>query len=429
MSVDVDTLIDEAVEYAFPLYETARTRYRDLLGADGLPGLPTNQVLHDRRVCDHLSRWITTPNNDTLYSRAWLDLSNAPVRVEVARLPEGRYWSIAFMDAWTRNVAVIGRHADNDGPVRVTLVGPGGDPGEEPGRVVRMPGSDAWLLARWLVDPEGDPAPGHAMQSCLSVSSSARGRPVRPVPSDGLDPAAFVAIVAERMAFNPPPDVDVPLLARIAPVGVRPSIADPWLDLPEAVRLAWTRRIGAARARIGGASATNRRLVQGWWVPAAPLGDYGTAYAQRAAVALAGLGALPPDEAVYAGRTHDDDGEPLHGRHAYRLDVPPAGIPADEFWSLSMYAPMPDGRRFFVENPIGRYAIGDRTPGLRREPDGSLQIWIGHAAPVDPAHRANWLPAPPESFLMTMRAYRPREALRTWTAPMPRLSRLSTPGE
>jgi DNA-directed RNA polymerase beta subunit len=37
MSVDVDTLIDEAVEYAFPLYETARTRYRDLLGADGLP--------------------------------------------------------------------------------------------------------------------------------------------------------------------------------------------------------------------------------------------------------------------------------------------------------------------------------------------------------------------------------------------------------
>lgn len=71
----------------------------------------------------------------------------------------------------------------------------------------------------------------------------------------------------------------------------------------------------------------------------------------------------------------------------------------------------------------------DSTPGLQREPDGSLRIWIGHAAPVDPARRANWLPAPPGSFLMTMRAYRPREALRTWTAPMPRLSRLSTPGK
>jgi hypothetical protein len=428
MSVAIDTLIDEAIEYAFPLYETARTRYRDLLGADGLPGLPTNQVLHDRRVCDHLSRWVTTPNNDTLYSRAWLDLSNAPVHVEVSRLPPGRYWSIAFIDAWTRNVAVIGRHTDDGGPLRVTLAGPGVDPGEAPGRVVRMPGTDAWLLARWLVDPEGDPGPGHAMQSCLSVSSSAIGRPVRPVPSDDLDPAAFVAVVAERMTFNPPPEADAPRLARIAPVGVRASIDDPWPGLPEVVRHAWARRIGTAHARILGAAATRRRLVQGWWAPTSPLGDFGTAYAQRAAVALAGLGALPPDEAVYAGRTHDDDGEPLDGRHAYRLDVPPEGIPADAFWSLSMYEQTRDGRRFFVENPIGRYAIGDRTPGLHREPDGTLRIWIGHGTPLDPVHRANWLPAPPGPFLMTLRAYRPREALRTWTAPMPSLSRLHAPG-
>jgi hypothetical protein len=39
-------------------------------------------------------------------------------------------------------------------------------------------------------------------------------------------------------------------------------------------------------------------------------------------------------------------------------------MPVDAFWSLSMYGPSPDGRRFFVDNPMRRYAIGYRTRGL-----------------------------------------------------------------
>ena len=56
MTNSVSTLnqdIDEAFVYVFPLYEVARTRYCDFLGAAGMPGLPTNTVLHDSRVCDH----------------------------------------------------------------------------------------------------------------------------------------------------------------------------------------------------------------------------------------------------------------------------------------------------------------------------------------------------------------------------------------
>ena len=85
---------------------------------------------------------------------------------------------------------------------------------------------------------------------------------------------------------------------------------------------------------------------------------------------------------------------------------------------------MPDGRKFFVHNPIGRHAIGDRTPGLRREADGSLRLWLQAREPADPVARANWLPAPDGPFNLTLRAYWPSEALRRWAVPLPRLERL-----
>ena len=60
----------------------------------------------------------------------------------------------------------------------------------------------------------------------------------------------------------------------------------------------------------------------------------------------------------------EDAGKVLSGPHIYRLTVPPGGTPADSFWSISLYELMPDGPRFFGRNPIERYSVGDRTPGL-----------------------------------------------------------------
>ena len=52
----------------------------------------------------------------------------------------------------------------------------------------------------------------------------------------------------------------------------------------------------------------------------------------------------------------------------------------------------------------------DRTPGLARNPDGSLDIWIGAASP-GPERESNWLPAPEGPFALFMRAYLPRPEL------------------
>ena len=89
-----------------------------------------------------------------------------------------------------------------------------------------------------------------------------------------------------------------------------------------------------------------------------------------------------------------------------------------------MYMITPEGRYFFVENPIGRYSIGDRTPGLIVEPDGKLEILIQSERP-EGRLAANWLPAPEGPLRLALRAYLPRAELRRRRWRVPRLRRLS----
>jgi hypothetical protein len=97
----------------------------------------------------------------------------------------------------------------------------------------------------------------------------------------------------------------------------------------------------------------------------------------------------------------------------------PADLPVGAFWSLSMYRMEPDGRGFFVDNPIDRYTIGDRTPGIGREADGSLVVRLQHAMPEDARGRANWLPAPEGRYLLNWRLYEPGAGLLSRRAILP----------
>jgi hypothetical protein len=151
-------------------------------------------------------------------------------------------------------------------------------------------------------------------------------------------------------------------------------------------------------------------FTDGWAYPRANLGDYGQDYIYRAMVALWGLGALPVAEAMYMKAEGDDGTGLFTGDGLYRLSLP-ADLPLDGFWSLSMYEATPDGQFFFTDNPIKRYAIGDRTAGLKREADGSLNLWIGRSDPGGD-RSANWLPAPKAGpFALYLRTYLPRAEL------------------
>ena len=103
----------------------------------------------------------------------------------------------------------------------------------------------------------------------------------------------------------------------------------------------------------------------------------------------------------------DGDGAALDGGERYRLrfaTTPPVGA----FWSVTMYGPP---EFYLVANPIDRYSIGDRTPGLSYAGDGSLTVVMQHDEPEAPEDRANWLPTPAGAFRPILRMYEPEDAV------------------
>ncbi len=70
--------------------------------------------------------------------------------------------------------------------------------------------------------------------------------------------------------------------------------------------------------KLEAASKESGAPVNGWRVPPMVLGNFGTDYGTRAVVALVGLGANLPADAVYPSAFVDADGQPLNGATALR---------------------------------------------------------------------------------------------------------------
>lgn len=101
----------------------------------------------------------------------------------------------------------------------------------------------------------------------------------------------------------------------------------------------------------------------------------------------------------------DGAGRTLNGaRHTYRLTFPAGEIPqAKRFWSVTAYLPR---TLELVPNRADKYLVASYTPGLVKNPDGSITITMAPTRPAD-VPMANWLPVPRRQFVIAMRAYGP----------------------
>lgn len=90
-----------------------------------------------------------TPNVDTVYSQAWLDISTEPM---VYVLPEtDRFCNVQLLDAWTNTAAVL----DKAGAYAIAL--PGWE-GELPDGVTRVdvPTATMWSITRTVLSGNED---------------------------------------------------------------------------------------------------------------------------------------------------------------------------------------------------------------------------------------------------------------------------------
>jgi hypothetical protein len=387
----------ELALYSLPLIEMAGTRGRAFRN-----GLVANRFRHVRKLTDARTQTVTQPNNDTLYSSAWLDLSAGPVRLALPEAGE-RYVSLALMDMFTNNFSVL--HAST--AREATLIGPHAP--DLPG-AIRAPTDCVWALGRTLVaGPEDLPA-AHSVQDGLSIAGPP-GRTPAAAPARTAPWPVFFAGVQALLAEAPPPPADADRLAAFAAAGLPPAAGfDPSRFSPdEGAQIAAGLDEALDIARQGDAAGERRG---GWLYPKPNLGRFGEDYRYRAQIALSGLAALPVDEALYLRAVAPDGRSELDSRRPWRLRLrADARPPVDGFWSLTIYEATAEGQAFLIDNPLDRYAIGDRTPGVAG-PNGDIDILISPAAP-SPEEPAIWLPAPTSGrpFLLNFRAYRPKPAM------------------
>jgi hypothetical protein len=326
------------------------------------------------------------------------------------------------MDFYSNDFAYVGTRATGSRAGRYLIAGPGwaGAALPEGARLIAAPTNAVWLLGRFLVADASDLPAVHRLQDKLQLAPLAAGNAPRfDGPAlDPDDPWNFFAVANHALTENPPPARDAAMVARMAAIDVGPGKRFDASRFDAAQQQALLAGIAEAK-RLIAAKSLRGKVVNGWAYGVPGVGNFGTDYLLRAAVALKGLAALEPAEAVYLTYV----GAPLDGSAAYMLHFAADGLPpAAAFWSLSIYQVMPDGRLFFADNPIHRYSIGDRTPGLRRNADGSLDLAIQAAMPPE-AERGNWLPAPAGPLALILRAYLPAAALLDETYAPPALER------
>lgn len=424
-------LAAEAYVFAYPLVTMELTRRQmTTAGSTVLGSAPLNVFAHMPVTPDASFEGVVSPNADTLYSVAWLDLSAGPVQLSVPGTP-GRYYLLPLYDAWTNVFACPGTRTTGSGAGEFVLVGAGWQ-GELPHEVERIDAPTAMvaIIGRTQVNGAHDYPAVHAVQAgyrLTSLHGVAGAAEPCPGPLDlvtapvdqvaSLDAATFFAMAAHLMAANPTRTADAPMVAQMARLGVAPGLPFAWESLEPEVQQAIARGAADGLARVQAAGRRPRAEVRNGWMTAYDLGAYGTDYLQRAAVTVVGLGANLPQDAVYPMCRVDAEGEPLHGANHYLLHFEADSLPpVDGFWSLTMY----NDRQFFVANPIDRYAIGDRD-GLRFNADGSLTLLIQHTSPGE-GLESNWLPAPEGSFNLMLRLFWPQPGVleRTWHVPVVR---------
>lgn len=144
--------------------------------------------------------------------------------------------------------------------------------------------------------------------------------------------------------------------------------------------------------------------------------DFGLNYFMRTAVAKSNIFVNKPNETKYFYQDLDASGARLNGSNRYAVTFAKGKLPPVQgFWSLTLY----NQHHFFAPNPLKRYSVGTKNKGLKKNPDGSLTIFVQADSP-GADKESNWLPAPKrEDFSLYIRAYWPRPAITSgkWTPP------------
>lgn len=437
----VSTLTAESFVFTYPLVVMALTRQQ--LTTTGLPGgllAPINAFAHLREFPSPPLSPIVTPNRDTLYSSAWLDLTGGPLTLIIPDTGR-RFCALPLYDAWTHVFAMPGSHTDgsptdgsptdsSSGSRSFLVRGPHSPavPSTEEA-TIHAPTNMVWALGRIQTNGADDYPAVHALQERLQIRPiAAPGRrsagPTggRPLTSPSvstpyvstptarlarMNPKEYFGTAAMLMATNPARPTDAPVVSRMAQLGLTAGRSLSGMLAEPRAEQHVVRGMRDAMAQIEAAGRKPPTVVRNNWVfPRNAEQNAPEDYVTRAGAAWAGVGAMPPSVGVEATTMVDTEGRPLTGedRYVIHFATADAAPPVRAFWSVSVREAHP-----LPVDLADRESIGDRDP-LRHNADGSLDLFVQRDPPEEP-QTTNWLRTPRAAFHLILRLYAPLPAV------------------
>jgi hypothetical protein len=437
---ELRSIAREAYTYGFPMVEMYKTLYKQAIDTSSSDfKAAINRLGHSRKVATPADRFVVTPNSDTPYSYAWLDVRQEPVVITLPRVEEGRYYSVQLIDLYTHNFGYLGtrNYGNKGGDFMIT--GPGWS-GEVPAGIsatIACETNMLYALFRTQLFNAADLPNVHAIQDAYQVRTLSKYQGKEERPLEAVEWPTLTEKMSETpdvfrymdhlLQFCPTQPSEVELMARFAKLGIGTGAGFDAMALPadrlkaveEGIALVWSEDMPAIMQQVNAGALTSGDL-------------FGTRefmnsnFLYRFAGARLGLFGNSREEAFYPAYFVDADKENLSGAKRYELRFEKDQLPpAKAFWSLTMY----DGvSQFLVENPIDRYLLNStKLKDFSYGKDGSLTIYVQERSPGK-AKESNWLPAPAGPFYVMMRIYLPHPALFDGTWQRPQLQRVDDQG-
>src|SRR5277367_2238988 len=299
---------------------------------------PFNQIKNEARVFTYKDTAIITPNSDTPYSLAWLDLRAEPIVLSVPAVEKSRYYAVMLCDGNTFNYGYIGSRATGNAPGDYMVVGPDWK-GETPAGIKQVfRSSTQFSLAAYrtqLFDAAD-------MPNVVKVQAGYKAEPLStylhqpspPAPpaidfpkiNDAMVKTGFFEYLDFALQFAPPGPEEIAIRAKLARIGIGAGKTFDFKDLSLEHKAAVVLAMKEGEAKVEHYLAAGQKNINGWKVGSL-FGDrtfYNGDWLKRAAAAKGGIYGNDAVEAMYPLTKTLADGQKLDGsKHNYTLTFAP----------------------------------------------------------------------------------------------------------
>lgn len=379
---------------------------------------------------------LTTPNASTRYVYLNFNTRDSATVIEIPPAAgAGLFGSI--LDAWQVPLADVGPCGSDEGKGGKYLLLPPHLAGAAPTGYIAVPSRtyNGYAAFRAISD-DASPA---AVERGLSLVKQIRVYPFNkaadPPPTRAIDIAGklfdgimhfddtFFATLAKMVSEEPVLPRDADMVEALKQLGVergKPFAPD------ESIRHELESAIHAAHRQLIDAEPVGGDPFwpdSSWQAPSAVGAETGFTFVTSDGLDVDAraetffMACAPPKilgkASMYLGAYADSGGKPLSGDGAYRLRVPPK-VPAEQFWALTVYDA--ETCAFLRNSP--KIEVNSYHEGIVANPDGSIDLYLGHSAPSVGA--ANWVALTPgRAWFAFFRLYGPKAELfdKSWRLP------------